>query len=86
MQLEKLQNTFKMDLSDEELPLESCHFLLTHHQEQIKRKRRWMWLREIFKKRIEQGVYHNYSFFVQWQEMKVNDRESFFRLFVSLSF
>ena len=64
-----------MDASDEKVLLESCCFLLNYHQEQIKRKRKWTWVRDIFKKRIEQGVYHN-------QEMRVNDRESHFRLFV----
>ena len=62
-----------MDSSDEEVQLESC----CYHQEQIKRKRKRTWVREIFKKRIEQGVYHNLM-----QEMRVNDRESHFRLFV----
>ena len=64
-----------MDLSDEEVLLESCYFLLIYHQEQIKRKRKW--LREIFLKRIEQGVYHNLL-----QEIHTNDRESYSRLFV----
>ena len=59
-----------MGSSDEEVPLESFCFLLNYHQEQIKRK-------EIFKKRIEQGVYHNLLL-----EMRVSDRESHFRLFV----
>ena len=63
-----------MDSSNEKVLLESCCFLLDYHQEQIKRKR--IWVREIFKKRIEQGVYHNIL-----QEMTVNDRESYFRLF-----
>ena len=40
-----------MDLSDEEVLLESCCFLLTYHQEQIKRKRKWTWVREIFRKK-----------------------------------
>ena len=56
-----------MDLSDEEELLESCCFLLTYHQEQIKIKRKR--LQEIFKKRVEQGVYHNLL-----QERRVNDR------------
>ena len=34
-------------------------------------------MREIFYKRIEQGVYHNLL-----QEVRVNDKESYFRLFV----
>ena len=67
----------KMDLSDKEVLLESCCFLLTYYQEQIKRKRKWTWVREILKKRIEQGVYHNLL-----QDMHLNDRESYFRLFV----
>ena len=46
-----------MDSSDEEVLLESCCFLLNYHQEQIKRKRKKTWVREIFKKRIGQGVY-----------------------------
>ena len=64
-----------MDASDEKLLLDSCCFLLNYHQEQIKRKRKWTLVREIFKKRIEKGVYHN-------QEMRVSDRKSHFRLFV----
>ena len=64
-----------MDLSDEEVLLESCYFLLIYHQEQIKRKRKS--LREIFKKTLELGDYHNLL-----QEMRANDRESYFRLFV----
>ena len=66
-----------MDSSDEGVLLESSCFLLNYHQEQIKRKRKRAWLREIFKKRIEQGVYHNFL-----QEMRINDRESNFRLFI----
>ena len=66
-----------MDSSDEEVLLESCCFLLNYHQEQVKRKRKRTWVPEIFKKRIEQGVYHNLL-----QEIRVNDRESNFRLFV----
>ena len=49
-----------MDLSDEEVLLEPCCFLLTHHQEQIKRKRKWTWVREIFKQRIEHRFYQIY--------------------------
>ena len=48
-----------MDSSDEEVQLEPCCILLNYHQEQIKRKGKRTWAREIFKKRIEQGVYHN---------------------------
>ena len=62
-----------MDSSYEKVLLESCCFLLNYYQEQIKRKRKRTWVGEIFKKRIEQGVYHN-------QEMRVNERESHFRL------
>ena len=47
-------------LRDEEVLLESCCFLLNYHQEQIKNKRKGTWVREIFKKRIEQGVYMVY--------------------------
>ena len=43
-------------------------FLLDYHQEQIKRKRKKTWVREIFKKQIEQGVYHNIL-----QAMNVNE-------------
>ena len=39
-----------MDSSDEKVPLESCFFLLNHHREQIKRKRKRTWVREILKK------------------------------------
>ena len=79
MQLEKLQNILKMGSSDKEVLLESCCFLLTHHQEQIKRKRKRTWVWQIFKKekRIEQGVYHNLL-----QKMRVNNKESYFRLIV----
>ena len=66
-----------MKSSDEEVLLESCCFLLNNDLEQIKRKKKRTWVREIFLKRIEQGVYHNLL-----QEMRVNDRESRFRLFV----
>ena len=52
-------------------------FLIKYHQEQIKRKRKSTWVREIFKNRTEQGVYRNLL-----QEMRVNDRESNFILFV----
>ena len=57
-----------MDSSDKEVLLESCCFLLNYHQDQIKRKRKRTWVREIFLKRIEQGVYHNFL-----EEMRVND-------------
>ena len=66
-----------MDLSDEEVLLGSCCFLSTFHQEEIKRNKKWIWVREIFRKLIEQEVYHNLL-----QEMRVNDSESNFRLFV----
>ena len=66
-----------MDSSDEEELLEPCCFLLNYHQEQIKRKRKKTWVQEIFKKRIEQRVYHNLL-----QKMRVNDRESNIKLFV----
>ena len=65
-----------MDLSDEELLIESCCFRLTYRQKKIKRKRECTWVREIFLKRIKQGVYHNLL-----QERRVNDKESYFRLF-----
>ena len=58
--------------------MKSCCFLLNYHQEQI-RRRKGMWVREIFLKRIEQGVYHNLL-----QEIRVNGRESYFRLKVRL--
>ena len=64
-----------MDSSDEEILLESYCFVLNYHQAQINRKK--MWVREIFKKRIEQEIYHNLL-----QKILVNDRESYFRLFV----
>ena len=64
-----------MDSSDEEVLLESYCFVLNYHQSQINRKK--MWVREIFKKRIEQEIYHNLL-----QKILVNDRESYFRLFV----
>ena len=70
-----------MDLSDEVVLLESCCFVLTNHQEQIKRKRKWTWVWAILKKRIEQRIYHNLL-----QDMRINDRESYFRLFVKLTF
>ena len=66
-----------MDSSDEEVLLESCYFLLNYRQEQIKRKGKRTWVWEVFKKIIEQGAYHN-----SFQEMRVNNRESHFRLFV----
>ena len=66
-----------MDSSDEEVLLESYYFLLNYHQGKIKRKRKRKWVREIFSKRIEQGVFHNLL-----QEMRVSDKESNFRLFV----
>ena len=61
-----------MDSSDEEVLLESYCFLLNHHQEQIKRKWKRTRVREIFKKRIEQGVCHNLL-----QQMRVNEREPY---------
>ena len=66
-----------MDSSGEEVLLESCCFLLNYYQEQIKRKRNRTWVWVIFKKRIEQGIKHNLL-----QEMRANDRELYFRLFV----
>ena len=61
--------------------LESPCFLLTYHQEQIKGKRKWTWVREIFKKRIEQEVYHNLL-----QEMRVNDKECSFKVICIINF
>ena len=75
MQLENLLNILKIDSSDEEVLLEFCCFLLNYNREEIKRKR--MRVREIFKKRIEQGVNHNL-----FQEIRVSDRESYVRLFI----
>ena len=40
--------------------LGSCCFLLKYHQKQIKTKGKRTWVWEIFKKKIEQGVYHNF--------------------------
>ena len=57
--------------SDEKVLLEPCCFLLDYHQEPIKKKkkeRKKTWVREIFKKRIEQGVYDNLL-----QEKRIND-------------
>ena len=55
----KNKENIKVDSSDEEVLSDSCFSLLNHHQEQIKRKRKRIWVQEILKKRIEQGVYHN---------------------------
>ena len=66
-----------MNSTYEEVLLASSCFLLNYHQDQIKRKTKRTWVREMFKKRVKQGVYHNLL-----QEMRVNDRESNFRLFV----
>ena len=41
---------------------------------QIKKKKRKMWVREIFQGRKNQGVYNNLV-----QEMRLGDRESYFR-------
>ena len=57
--------------------LESRWFFLNYHQKQIKRKRKKLWLLEIILKRIEPGVYRNVL-----QEVRVNDRDLNFRLFV----
>ena len=73
----EITNILKINSSSEKVLLESCCFLLDYHQEKIKRKRKRTWVQEIFKWIIEQGVYHNLL-----QEMRVNDRESHFRLFV----
>ena len=54
-------------------------FLLTYHQEEIKRQRR-PWVQEIFKnkkKKIEQEVCNDLL-----QEIGVNDKELYFKLFV----
>ena len=66
-----------MGSSDEEVLLESCCFLLNYNQEQIKRKRKRMWVQEILFKKVKQGIHHDLL-----QEMHVNDRDSYFRLFV----
>ena len=59
-----------MDLSDEDVLLQSCCFLLNYHQEQIKKKKKKKDLGTgNIKKRIEQGVYHNLL-----QEIRVSDR------------
>ena len=54
-------------------------FLLTYHQEEIKRQRR-PWVQEIFKnkkKKIEQEVCNDLL-----QKIGVNDKEWYFKLFV----
>ena len=56
-----------MDSSEEKVLFESCYFLLDYYQEQINKKKI---------RRIEQEVYHNLL-----QEMRVSDRERYFRLF-----
>ena len=62
-----------MSLSYEKVLLESSCFLLNYHQDQIQRKTKRTWVQEIFNKRIEQNLL---------QELRVNDRESNFRLFL----
>ena len=66
-----------MDSSDEEMLLESCCFLINYHQEQIKSKRKRTSVREIFKKKNRTRNNHNLLL-----EIRVNDRESYFRLFL----
>ena len=51
-------------------------FSLNYRQEQIKRKRKRPWVREIFKKVIEQGI----------QSIAGDDKESNFRLFLEWIF
>ena len=65
-----------MDSSDEEVLLES-YCLVVIIRSKSKEKGKGRGCRKYLKKRIEQGVCHN-----SMQEMRVNDRESHFRLFV----
>ena len=70
-----------MDSSDEEVLLDLVFSLKlssgVNQKKKQKKKRKRMRMREIFIKRIEQVAYHNLL-----QVMRVNDRESHFRLFV----
>ena len=59
-----------MDSSDEEVLL-ILFFSLKLSLGANQKKKKKAWVREIFKKRIEQGVYHN-----SLQEIRVNDRRS----------
>ena len=63
-----------MNSSEEDVLLEPSWFLLNYDREQIKRKWKRTWVKKIFKKIIEQGVYHNLL-----QEMRVNDRKLCFK-------
>ena len=65
-----------MDSSDEEVLLESC-CLVVIIRSKSKEKGKERGCGKYLKKRTEQGVCHNLM-----QEMRVNDRESHFRLFV----
>ena len=62
-----------MDSSDEEVLLFSLNLSSGANQKK-KKRRKGRRMREIFKKRIEKGVYHNLL-----QKIRVNDREPHFR-------
>ena len=69
----KIISQFKMDsLEEEELAL--LGFPLIMDDDGKKKKKRKFWVREIYKKREEQGVFSNLL-----RELRLDDREYFFK-------
>ena len=64
-----------MNLSDKEVLVVFSETIIRSKSKEKGKGRGWG---KYFKKIIEQGVYHNLL-----QEMRVNDKESYFRLFVN---
>ena len=64
-----------MDSEDEDISLAS--FILVVDEKKKKKRKHRFWVRDIYKKREEQGVYSNLI-----RELQHGDREYFFRLVI----
>ena len=70
----KMISQFKMDSSEEEeLALLGFALIMDDDRKKKKRKHRF-WVREIYKKREEQGVFSNLL-----RELRLDDRDYFFK-------
>ena len=63
-----------MDSTSEEEELDMLTLFAVVHQRRKQKRKRKMWVRDIFKKRQEKGEFHTLL-----QEMRLNDTQSHFR-------
>ena len=71
----KIISQFKMDsLEEEELALLGFALIMDDDGKKKKKRKHRFWVREIYKKREEQGVFSNLL-----RELRLDDREYFFK-------